>query len=421
MPSVCYSHAQCMLLSYPVRETAAEWVANYMNDNRNYKIKKNMRNFIFQNPTRLVFGKGQIARLSELLPLDIKLMVTYGGGSVTKNGVYDQVKEALRGHNFIEFWGIEPNPSVETLRKAIQTGKENRVDYLLAVGGGSVLDGTKLIAAGIASEIDAWEIVLKGVAGEQIPFASVMTVPATGSEMNGGAVITRKETREKYSFGGDYPQFSILDPEVAYSLSKHQVACGLADAYTHVLEQYLTTPGQSRIMDRWAEGLLLSIIEIAPGIKENPKDYDLMADYMLAATLALNDFIRMGITQDWATHQIGHELTALHGTTHGHSLAIVMPATLRVLKEQKLEKLLQYGERVFGIAGGSKEERADKAIEMTEVFYRSLGLTTRLSEEGIGEETIETIAQRFTDRDVAFGENRNVTGDVAREILLSCL
>ena len=380
-----------------------------------------MKNFIFQNPTRLVFGKGQIARLSELLPYDVKLMITYGGGSVTKNGVYDQVKEAVKGRNYIEFWGIEPNPSVETLRKAIQMGKENHVDYLLAVGGGSVLDGTKLIAAGIASDKDAWEIVLGGVAGEQIPFASVMTVPATGSEMNGGAVITRHETREKYSFGGDYPQFSILDPEVAFSLSEHQIACGLADAYTHVLEQYLTIPGQSRIMDRWAEGLLLSIIEIAPGIKDNPRDYDLMADYMLAATLALNDFIRMGILQDWATHQIGHELTALHGTTHGHSLAIVMPGTLRVLKEQKMGKLLQYGERVFGITKGSQEEKADKAIEMTEAFYQSLGLTTRLSEEGIGEETIKIIAARFNKRGIAFGEKRNVTGNVAREILKSCL
>ncbi len=379
-----------------------------------------MKNFIFRNPTKLVFGKGQIARLNELIPAEVNLMITYGGGSVTRNGIYDQAKAALKGRKFIEFWGIEANPHVETLRKAIEVGKSENINYLLAVGGGSVLDGTKLIAAGIASDEDAWDIVLKGVAEKQIPFASVLTVPATGSEMNGGAVITRAETREKFAFGGDYPQFSILDPEVTYSLSKHQVACGLADAYTHVLEQYLTTPGQSRLMDRWAEGVLLSIMEIAPKIKENPCDYDLMADYMLAATLALNDFIRMGISQDWATHQIGHELTALHGTTHGHSLAIVMPGTLRVLKEQKHEKLLQYGERIFGITGGSEPERVDKAIEKTEEFYRSLGLTTRLSEENIGNETIETIAKRFNDRGVAFGENQNVTGDVARVILLAC-
>lgn len=380
-----------------------------------------MKNFIFQNPTKLVFGKGQIAGLNDLIPDDVNLMITYGGGSVTRNGIYDQVKAALAGRKFIEFWGIEPNPQVETLRRAIDLGKSENINYLLAVGGGSVLDGTKLIAAGIASDEDAWDIVLRGFAGKQIPFASVLTVPATGSEMNGGAVITRAGTKEKFAFGGDYPQFSILDPEVTYSLSEHQVACGLADAYTHVLEQYLTTPGQSRLMDRWAEGILLSVIEIAPKIKENQCDYDLMADYMLAATLALNDFIRMGISQDWATHMIGHELTALHGTTHGHSLAIVMPGTLRVLKEQKHEKLLQYGKRVFGITEGSEQERVDKAIEKTEEFYRSLGLTTRLSEEKIGVETIKTIAKRFNDRGVAFGENRNVTGDVAREILLSCL
>lgn len=380
-----------------------------------------MKNFIFQNPAKLVFGKGQIEKLSELIPQNVNLLITYGGGSVTKNGVYDQVKNALKGRNCTEFWGIEPNPRVETLRKAIKLGKENEIDYILAVGGGSVLDGTKLIAAGIASEKDAWDIVPSGVADKQIPFSSVMTVPATGSEMNGGAVITREETHEKFSFGGDYPQFSILDPEVTYSLSEHQIACGLADAYTHVLEQYMTTTGQSRIMDRWAEGLLLTIIEIAPKIKENPNDYDLMADYMLSATLALNDFIRMGITQDWATHQIGHELTALHGITHGHSLAIVMPGTFRALKEQKHEKLLQYGERIFNIREGSEDERVDKAIETTEEFYRSLGLTTRLSEEGVGEETIETIVRRFNERGVAFGENRNVTGDVAREILNECL
>ncbi|MBK5196284.1 MAG: iron-containing alcohol dehydrogenase [Proteiniphilum sp.] len=380
-----------------------------------------MKNFIFQNPTRLVFGKGQIAKLSELLPDNVNLMLTFGGGSVTKNGLYDQVKEALKGRNYMEFWGIEANPQVETLRRAIQTGKENNINYLLAVGGGSVLDGTKLIAAGIASEHDAWDIVMDIVAEKQIPFASVMTVPATGSEMNGAAVISRAETQEKYGFFGNYPEFSILDPEVTYSLSDHQIACGLADAYTHVLEQYLTTPGQSRIMDRWAEGVLLSVKEIAPEIKKDPRNYDLMADYMLSATLALNDFIRMGITQDWATHQIGHELTALHGTTHGHSLAIVMPGTMSVLKEQKKEKLLQYGERIFGITGGSEEERADKAIEMTEAFYRSLGLTTRLSEEGIGKETIEMIARRFNERDASYGENKNVTGDVTREILESCL
>ena len=380
-----------------------------------------MNNFIFQNPTKLVFGKGQIKQLSELIPENANLMLTFGGGSVTQNGVYDQVKEALKGRSYIEFWGIEPNPHVETLRKAIKQGKDNNIDYLLAVGGGSVLDGTKLVAAGIASDEDAWDIVLKGYADKQISYASIITLPATGSEMNTAAVITRSETQEKFSFGGTYPQFSILDPEVTYSLPPHQIACGLADSFTHVLEQYLTTPNQSKIMDRWAEGVLLTVKEIAPDIIAGNRDYDLMAEFMLSATLALNDFIRMGVTQDWSTHMIGHELTAIHGLTHAHTLAIVMPSTMRVLKEQKYGKILQFGERVFNITDGSENERVDKTIEMTEEFYRSLGLTTRLSEEGIGHDTIEIIIKRFNERNTSYGENSNVTGAVAGEILLSSL
>lgn len=380
-----------------------------------------MNNFIFQNPTKLVFGKGQIKLLSELIPHDVNLMVTFGGGSVTKNGVYDQVKDALKGRNYIEFWGIEPNPHVETIRKAVEQGKDNNIDFLLAVGGGSVLDGTKLIAAGIASEEDPWDIVIKGTADKQIKFASVMTLPATGSEMNTASVITRNETQEKLGFGGFYPQFSILDPEVTYSLPPHQIACGLADTYTHVLEQYLTTPNQSKIMDRWAEGVLLTVKEIAPDIISGNRDYDLMANFMLSATLALNDFIRMGVTQDWSTHMIGHELTAIHGLTHAHTLAIVMPSTMRVLRNQKHDKILQFGERVFDIKEGSEQERVDKTIEKTEEFYRSLGLTTRLSEEGIGHETIEKIVKRFNERNASYGENSNVTGAVAGDILVSSL
>ncbi len=378
-----------------------------------------MNNFIFQNTTKLVFGKGQIAQLSTLIPKDKKIMLTFGGGSVKRNGIYNQVITALKEHNFIEFWGIEPNPTVETLRKAIAEGKEKNIDFLLAVGGGSVLDGTKLVAAGLCYEGDAWDLVLKSKADKHVPFASVMTLPATGSEMNTTGVISRAETQEKYGFNVAYPEFSILDPEATYSLPPKQVANGLTDVYVHVMEQYMTTPGQSRVMDRWAEGLLLTVLEIAPKIKENQHDYDTMADFMLSATMALNDFIRMGITQDWATHMIGHELTALHGIDHGASLAIVLNGTLKVLREQKYGKLLQYAERIFGITQGDENERIDKALEKTEEFFRSLGLATRLSEAGIGEETIEIIAEKFNKTGVAYGENRNVTGDTAREILLA--
>lgn len=379
-----------------------------------------MNNFIFQNPTRLIFGKGMIAELSRAIPTDKRIMITFGGGSVKKNGVYEQVIQALKGHNYVEFWGIEPNPAVETLRKAIILGKEKKVDFLLAVGGGSVLDGTKLISAGLKYDGDAWELVRKGAYSDTVPMGAVLTLPATGSEMNKGAVISRHETQEKYAFYGNYPVFSILDPETTFTLPPYQVACGLSDTFVHVMEQYLTTPGQSRLMDRWAEGILSTLIEIAPQIRENQHNYDLMADFMLSATMGLNGFIAMGVTQDWATHMIGHELTALHGLTHGATLAIVFNGTLRTLRKQKYEKILQYGERVWGITQGSDDERIDLTIEKTEGFFRSLGLSTHLSEENIGEETIQEIERRFNERGVAFGEAQNVTGSVAREILQNC-
>ena len=375
-----------------------------------------MFNFVFQNTTKLVFGKGQIAQLETLIPTDKKILITFGGGSVKRNGVYEQVKTALRNHNTIEFWGIEPNPAVETLRKAVQLGLDEKVDMLLAVGGGSVLDGTKLIAAAIAQpQKDAWEIVKSGSAGPQIPFASVMTLPATGSEMNNGAVISCHETQEKFSFRGDYPTFSILDPETTYSLPKYQIACSLADIVVHCFEQYMTTTGQSRVLDRWAEGVIASAMEIAPLVQADQHNYEVMSDYMFSATMALNNFIRMGVTQDWSTHQIGHELTALCGVTHGESLAIVYPGTIDVLREQKKDKLLQFGSRVLGI---TDEERIDEVIERIEAFFKSLGLATRLSEKNIGVDVVEEIARRFNERGVRLGEAQNVTGDVAREILM---
>ena len=379
-----------------------------------------MNNFSFQNPTRLIFGDGMIASLSKEIPAGKKIMVTFGGGSVKKNGVYDQVIKALEGRIVTEFWGIEANPTIETLRKAIALGKEKQIDFLLAVGGGSVLDGTKLISSGLLYDGDAWDLVKKGYSPESVPMGTVLTLPATGSEMNSGAVISRIETHEKYPFYSNYPVFSILDPKVTFTLPDFQIACGIADTFVHVMEQYMTSPGQSRLMDRWAESILASLIEIAPKIKENKTNYDLMADFMLCATMALNGFISMGVNNDWATHMIGHELTALHGLTHGATLVIVLPGTLRVLAAKKQGKLLQYGERIWGITSGTTEERVALAIQKTEDFFRSLGLHTRLSEENIGDTTIDEITRRFTERNVAFGEDRDVTAQVAREILISC-
>lgn len=379
-----------------------------------------MNNFIFQNPTRLIFGKGMIAELNKAIPADKKIMITFGGGSVKKNGVYEQIQKALQGREYIEFWGIEPNPAIETLRKAIALGKEHSIDFLLAVGGGSVLDGTKLISAGLKYDGDAWDLVKKGAYHDTVPMGSVLTLPATGSEMNSGAVISCHETQEKYPFYSNYPVFSILDPETTFTLPPHQVACGLADTFVHVMEQYLTTPGQSRLMDRWAEGILKTLIEIAPKIRENQHDYNLMADFMLSATMGLNGFIAMGVSQDWCTHMIGHELTALHGLTHGATLAIVFNGTLRTLRQQKKEKILQYGERVWGITGENEETRLDKTIEKTTSFFQSLGLSTRLSEENIPDTTILEIERRFNERHAAFGEAGNVNGTMARKILENC-
>ena len=379
-----------------------------------------MQNFKFQNPTQLIFGKGTITELAQAIPAGKRIMVTFGGGSVKRNGVYQQVVQALDGREWVEFWGIEPNPAIETLRKAIALGKERQVDFLLAVGGGSVIDGTKLIAAGLRYEGDAWDLVKRGAYTDTVPLGTVLTLPATGSEMNSGAVISRRETKEKYAFYSNFPVFSVLDPETTFTLPPHQIACGLADTFVHVMEQYLTTTGQSRLMDRWAEGILSTIIEIAPQIRQTPNDYGLMADFMLSATMGLNGFIALGVTQDWATHMIGHELTALHGLTHGATLAIVFPGLLRTLTAQKQGKLLQYGRRVWGITEGTEAERVAQTIERTEEFFRSLGLSTRLGEENIGDDTIRIIEERFNAMNVAYGEVGNVTGAVAREILNNC-
>jgi len=377
-----------------------------------------MNNFTFQNTTKLIFGKGSIASLATEVPANSKVLLTFGGGSVQKNGVYDQVKEALKGHNTIEFWGIEPNPTVETLSEAIALAKQESCDFILAVGGGSVVDGSKLIAAGALYNGNAWDLVKKpSLYNAALPMAAVITLPATGSEMNRGAVISNKATKEKFSFFSNYPVFSILDPETTFSLPPYQVACGLADTFVHVIEQYLTIPGQSPLMDRWAEGILQTIIEVAPKIKENQHDYESMATFMLSATMGLNGFIALGVSQDWATHMIGHELTALNGITHGHSLTIVLPGTMWVLRGEKGDKILQYGKRVWDIEHTDREVAIRMIIDKTEEFFRSLGLKTRLHENGVGQDTIDEIKRRFAQRNLHLGENRSVDSQVAGEIL----
>ncbi len=383
-----------------------------------------MNNFVFQNTTKLVFGKGQIEKLASLIPADAKIMITIGGGSIFKNGVYDQVAKALEGREWVEFKGIEANPEFDTLMKAVALAKENGVDFLLAVGGGSVIDGTKFIATAIKYEGDPWEFMLdQSKAGDSVPLASVLTLPATGSEMNSGAVISRRERAEKFAFQNprNYPVFSILDPEAIFSLPKHQVANGIVDTYAHTLEQYLTDGAErTMVMDRFAEGLMLTLAELAPELLVDKMGYDAAANFMLTATMGLNGFIAMGTIQDWATHMIGHELTALHGLDHGVTLAIIHPAVMDVLRVEKRAKLVQYAERVWG-AEGSEDEKIDFAIESLEKFYRSLGIKTRLSEHNVGEETITEIVRRFTERGWNVGERGQVTPEKVEAILRRAL
>lgn len=385
-----------------------------------------MNNFTFKNPVKLIFGKGQIAKLSDQIAKDAKILMTYGGGSIKKNGVYNQVVEALRGYDVVEFGGIEANPDYATLIKAVAICKEQGITMILAVGGGSVIDGSKFIASAVYYNGDPWDILLDNskVPSEALPLGTVLTLPATGSEMNCGAVISRRELKEKFSFqnpNSGYPVFSILDPQTIYSLPKKQVANGIVDTYIHTMEQYGTINENAMVMDKWAEALLTNLIEISPKLLSAEENYDACANFMLTATMGLNGFIAMGVTQDWATHMIGHELTALHGLDHGVTLAIVYPGMMRVMREEKKEKLLRYAQKVWGITEGEDDIKIDTAIYATERFFNSLGVKTRLSEYGIGEDTIKEIVKRFTERNWKVGEFGNVTPCRVEAILRSQL
>lgn len=383
-----------------------------------------MNNFIFKNPTKLIFGKGTIACIAKELPADAVVMMTYGGGSIQKNGIYDQVKEALKDHTVIEFRGIEANPQYETLMKAVVLARQKKIDCLLAVGGGSVIDGTKFIAAAIHFNGDPWDILVKGARiKDTIPFGTVLTLPATGSEMNNGAVISRGETGEKFAFHNPegYPRFSVMDPETCYSLPLRQISNGIVDSFIHVCEQYMTYPSNAMIQDRFCEGVLLSLIELSVPLMKGSKDYDVMANFMLSATMALNGFISMGVPQDWSTHMIGHELTALYGLDHAATLGIVYPAMLKVMRKEKHDKLLQYAARVWNITAGTPDGIIDEAIRKTDDFFRSVGIPTSLHEYGITEEAVQKVTDRFIQRKSVFGERLEVTPDKVREALTLAL
>lgn len=382
-----------------------------------------MQNFEFFNPTKIIFGTGQIAQIAREVPEQARILITYGGGSILKNGVMDEVRKALSGRVVFEFGGIEPNPDFDTLMKAVALARTEKIGFLLAVGGGSVIDGTKFIAAAIPFTGEPWDILSKHAPiSAAIPFGSVLTLPATGSEMNSGSVVSRKSTQDKLFFTHPlvYPQFSVLDPETTYTLPARQVGNGIVDAYVHVMEQYLTYPANAPLQDRFAEGILLTLIEEGPKVKANPDDYAVRANIMWCATLALNGLIGAGVPQDWATHMVGHELTALHGLDHAQTLAIVLPAMLKVRKDAKREKLVQYAKRVWGLSGPD-EQIIDEAIEKTAAFFRSVGVPTSLKDHGIsGDYSTPVIAQLKRHGLAHLGERGEVSLDTIGDVLKLC-
>ncbi|HLO74478.1 MAG TPA: iron-containing alcohol dehydrogenase [Flavobacterium sp.] len=384
-----------------------------------------MLNFELYNPVNYVFGKGQIEKLTDLVPTNTKILIAYGGGSIFKNGVYDQVKAALPNHDIIEFGGIEPNPRFETLMKAVEIIRAEKIGFILAVGGGSVIDGVKFISAAVNFEGDEADILKKRIlfkdVAKVIPFGTVLTLPATGSEMNSGAVVTIEATQEKLTLGGSalFPVFSIVDPTVITSLPKRQLQNGVVDAFTHVMEQYLTYTHDALLQDRISESILQTLIEIGPDVVENPNDYKLASNFVWSATMALNGLIQKGVPSDWATHMIGHELTALYEIDHARTLAIIGPNLYRVMFDTKKDKLAQYGQRVWNIQGNSTEEIAEKAIEKTVEFFHKMGMKTKLSENTENyEKTADFIANRFEERGwKVLGEKQNITIEKVKAIV----
>jgi NADP-dependent alcohol dehydrogenase len=383
-----------------------------------------MLNFELYNPTNLVFGKGQIEKLTTLVPKDAKILLAYGGGSIFKNGIHEQVRKSLEGFDVTEFGGIEANPHFETLMKAVAIIKEQKINFILAVGGGSVIDGVKFLSAAANFEGNPIDILKKRIlfrdVTKVVPFGTVLTLPATGSEMNSGSVITIEATQEKLDFGGSalFPKFSVCDPTAIASLPKRQLQNGVVDAYTHVLEQYLTYPHEGYLQDRIAESILLTLIQVGPDVVENPTDYALASNFMWSCTMALNGLIQKGVPSDWATHMIGHELTALYGIDHARTLAVIGPNLYRVMFETKKGKLAQYGKRIFNLTG-TEDEIANEAINKTVEFFHTMGMQTKLSDyTNDFEKTADFIVKRFDERGwKALGEKQNITLDKVKAIV----
>ncbi|MDR2016256.1 MAG: iron-containing alcohol dehydrogenase [Burkholderiales bacterium] len=381
-----------------------------------------MHLFSYHNPTTIFFGKGQIIAVRRAIPEKHKVLVLYGGGSVKKNSVLDQVRAALNKHTFLEFGGIEPNPSYETLRGAVELAKREGIDYLLAVGGGSVVDGAKFIAAAVPFEgKDPWDIVEKHAPiTKALPLSCVLTLPAAGSESNNNAVIshTAKGIKRPFSHPLLYPVFAVLDPTTTYTLPLKQIGNGVVDTFVHVAEQYLTTPAQAFVQDYYAEGLLKTLLEVGPQTLQHPLDYEARANFMWAANQALNGLIGAGVPHDWSTHAIGHELTAMYGFDHAQTLAAILPHNLCVRQKAKRAKLLQYARRVWQITESNEEKAIDMAIEKTASFFETMGLKSSLAKLGVERDVIEKLPARLQEHGLtALGEHGEVTPVVVKQIL----
>jgi len=381
-----------------------------------------MENFTYFNPTRIHFGRGQIAAIDRELPSDARVLLLAGGGSIRANGVHDQVRKALGSRTTFESFGVEANPDYDTLMKAVELARREKAGWILAAGGGSVLDGAKFVAAAVPYEGDPWEILTTRGAKLRtaLPVGAVLTLPGTGSEANGAAVISRRSIRQKLAFIHPlaFPRFSVLDPETTFTLPERQIANGIADAFTHVMEQYVTYPARAAVQDRFAESVMHVLIEEGPRSVKSPTNYDFRANVVWAATWALNGAIGAGVPQDWASHMIGHELTALHGMDHARTLAVVMPSLLDVQRARKRAKLVQFADRVWEIDKGSDSARIDAAIARTRAFYESLGLGTRLRDYNVGAEAASEVAGRLKARGLLkFGERGDITPEVVEKIL----
>ncbi len=383
-----------------------------------------MYNFQYANPTRVCFGEGQIATLPELIPAGSRLLVLYGGGSIKQNGVYEQLIQALAGREWLEFPGIGANPQYDQLMEAVDLVKRERIDFLLAVGGGSVVDGTKFVAAAACFEgEDPWDILLDKVPIKAaLPLGCVLTLPATGSESNPAAVVSRGEAKLSFYNPLVLPRFAVLDPTTTYSLPVRQVGNGVVDAFVHILEQYLTFPVGGDVQDRLAEGLLQVLVDNGPRALTEPTNYQVRANLMWAASLALNGLIGRGVPQDWSTHAIGHQLTALHGLDHAQSLAVVLPSLLREQAAQKQEKLAQFAERVWHSRREDKALRIEEAIIRTEQFFQLMGVGTRLADYGLNESCIPAICSNLKRFGLtALGEQQDIDPDKVARILSHAL